>query len=201
LLLGLVSKTKKSQIKPAKKIKKVKPPKEIKGQKRRGRPKKSPPVKTRIKREQPTKQAKPAIVVETKEKVHAKLVLDFPWFRHSGSEVHRTLSDFSKRCMAERCTTGYTKGTYDWLQEILKATFNGTGLEVKTAPLCLSLLGSTIREVPGHEEYFYVEVSFPKTLIKVPQGGSLLQRNTIIFNGLNSFIQKEIRRAVGFIPL
>lgn len=208
LLLGLASKLKSSKKPPIqKKPKKVKtedPPK-----KRRGRPPKTekvmPKQRKPRKTKAPAKKEKPVVVktvekTDTKERRYCKIVFDLDWLKMYCED--KQFSTFAKKCLSLRTYEGgYTKPLYDFLQQLLDRFFGNSIISVKAFPLAVSIGDHVIREVYGREDYFHVEVTFEKGAIKIPQGGTTLQKDTVFFNEINSLVPKDIRRTTGFISL
>lgn len=137
---------------------------------------------------------------DTKERIYCKLVLDLSWLGNHSTD--KQINSFARRCSYQRTYQGgYDKETYVQLQYLLDKYFKDTSISVSVKPLTISIGGHTVRELYGREDFFHAEVSFEKGLIKVPQGGTALQKDTVLFNELNSFVPKDIKRATGFISL
>ena len=93
------------------------------------------------------------------------------------------------------------KSTYDNLQLILDRLFKSSPISLRVFPLTVSIGEHKLKEIYGHEDFFHVEVSFDSGSIKIPQGGTALQKDTFFFNEINTFVPKDIKRATGFISL
>jgi len=117
--------------------------------------------------------------------------------------IHSNVIKFAKLCMYQRESTGYNKNTLQSLQEIFDEAFSNSTIKVTVFPMALTIGDHVIKEVYGYgtNDFFYVKISFKKSDINIPQGGTSLQKETAFLNQINELIPKYLKRCGGFVAI